>query len=62
MAKIKVDSLLKYIPDEEINKIEEETKINFQVKKMTWITMFKLLLMWMLKEWKNSLRTNSEIT
>lgn len=54
--KIKVEELIWYISEEEISGIEEELKINYQVKKITWKVMFKLLLMWMLEPWNNSLR------
>ena len=55
-SKITVAQLLQCIPDAEIEKIEEELKVNYQVKKITGKNMFKLLLMWMLEEGNTSLR------
>lgn len=52
MAKINVKQILEIIPDDFINEIEKETNINYQVKKMSWEVMFKLLLMWIL-DWEN---------
>lgn len=52
MAKINVKEILSYIPDDLLEELEKETKVNYQVKKMTWKIMFKLLLMWLL-DWKN---------
>ena len=61
MNKIRVKEILSYIPRELIEEVESEMKINYQVKKITWNTMFVLLLMWML-DWKNfSLRTLEQL-
>jgi len=54
--KIKVQELLSYISDSEIEKIEDELNVNYQVKKITWKNMFKLLLAWILESWEPSLR------
>jgi hypothetical protein len=35
MGKINVKEILEYIPNELLEKLEEETKVNYQVKKMT---------------------------
>lgn len=52
MAKLNVKQILELIPDTFIETLEEETKVNYQVKKMSWWVMFRLLMMWIL-DWNN---------
>lgn len=53
---MKVSEILKLIPDEELDFLSAETKVDFQVKKLTGMNMFKLLLFAMLHSDKPSLR------
>ena len=41
---ITVDELIKQLPDELLDKLSEKYEVNYQVKKLTGILMFKLLL------------------
>lgn len=51
-----VSSLLKLIPEKELEFLSAQTKVDHQVKKLTGITMFRLLLFSMLNSNKASLR------
>jgi len=44
-TKISCAELLEFVPDSLLEKIEAETKINYQVKKLNGKIVFKLLLM-----------------
>lgn len=55
-VKVKVSSLLKHLPDDELENISEETKVDFQVKKLTGISMFRLMLYSMINYQRSSLR------
>ena len=56
MQNLKVKQILEIINDEYIKQKEKETKVNHQVSKMTWIIMFKLLLMSLLSPENTTLR------
>jgi hypothetical protein len=56
LCKMKVSELLKFIPDEELEFLANETKVDYQVKKLYGINMFKLLLFSMINKDKPSLR------
>lgn len=58
---ISCSELLKLIPDDLIEKIEKETKVNHQVKKLTGLMMFKLILFSLLSTGRTSLRVMEEI-
>lgn len=60
-TKISCAKLLEFIPDNLLEKIERETKVNYQVKKMSGKIMFKLLLMSLLNSKNISLRVMEEI-
>ena len=60
-TKITCAELLEFIPDNLLEKIEKETKVNYQVKKMSGKIMFKLLLMSLLDSKNISLRVMEEI-
>ena len=60
-TKISCAELLEFVPDDLLEKIEEETKINYQVKKLNGKIMFKLLLMSLLDSKNISLRVMEEI-
>ena len=60
-TKITCAELLEFIPDNLLEKIEEETKVNYQVKKLNGKIMFKLLLMSLLDSKNISLRVMEEI-
>ena len=60
-TKITCAELLEFIPDDLLEKIERETKVNYQVKKMNGKIMFKLLLMSLLDSKNISLRVMEEI-
>jgi hypothetical protein len=53
---MKVLELLKFIPDEELEFLAKETKVDYQVKKLYGINLFKLLLFSMINKDKPSLR------
>ena len=53
---MKVNDLLKLIPEETFRKLAVETKVDFQVKKLSGEMMFKLILFSMLSADKLSLR------
>lgn len=53
---MKVLELLKFIPDEELEFLANETKVDYQVKKLYGINLFKLLLFSMINKDKLSLR------
>ena len=59
--KITCAELLKFVPDDLLEKIEKETKVNYQVKKLNGKIMFKLLLMSLLDSKNISLRVMEEI-
>lgn len=56
-----VKEILDIIPDNFIEELEKETNINYQVKKMSWKVMFKLLLMWLLDEGNTTQRALASI-
>ena len=60
-TKISCAELLKFIPDDFLEKIEKKTKVNYQVKKLNGKIMFKLLLMSLLDSKNISLRVMEEI-
>lgn len=45
---IRVKKILELIPDELLEELAIEMNVNYQTKKLTWETMFKLILMWLL--------------
>ena len=51
-----VEEILKLIPDKELNFLSVETKVDHQVKKLTGLVVFKLILFSMLNSSKLSLR------
>src|ERR1039458_4277008 len=53
---MKVSSLLKLIPDKELEFLAAETKVDYQVSKLTGISMFRLILFSMICGNRNSLR------
>jgi DDE family transposase len=53
---MKVSRLFKYIPVKELEFLAKETKVDYQVKKLTGISLFRLLLYSMINNQKNSLR------
>src|ERR1039457_6484360 len=55
-CKMKVSNLLKQIPVKELEFLALETKVDYQVKKLTGISLFRLLLYSMINTQKNSLR------
>ena len=60
-TKITCAELLEFIPDNLLEKIEKETKVNYQVKKLNGKIIFKLLLMSLLDSKNISLRVMEEI-
>ena len=56
---MKVLELLKFIPDEELEFLAKETKVDYQVKKLYGINLFKLLLFSMINKDKPSLRVTN---
>jgi len=60
-TKISCAELLEFVPDSLLEKIEAETKINYQVKKLNGKIVFKLLLMSLLDSKNISLRVMKEI-
>lgn len=56
MPKLKVKQILELIDDEYLRAKEEQTGVNYQVSKMEWIVMFKLLLMSLLSPENTTLR------
>ena len=60
-TKITCVELLKFIPDNLLERIEKETKVNYQVKKLNGKILFKLLLMSILDSKNISLRVMEEI-
>lgn len=60
-TKISCAKLLKFVPNDLLEKIEEETKVNYQVKKLNGKIMFKLLLMSLLDSKNISLRVMEEM-
>jgi len=60
-TKISCAELLEFVPDNLLEKMEKETKINYQVKKMSGKIVFKLLLMSLLDSKNISLRVMEEI-
>lgn len=60
-SKTTVEQLLKLIPEELLSNIEQETKVNHQVKKLRWTVMFKLLLMSVFDNERASLRLMEDI-
>lgn len=61
MPKLRVKEILAQIDDEYLKQVEEETQVNLQVSKMTWIVMFKLLIMSLLSPEDITLRTLKKI-
>lgn len=57
---MKIEDLLALIPDEDLAFLSAETKVDHQVKKLTGITIFKLILFSMLNTNKISLRVMEE--
>lgn len=57
---MKIEDLLALIPDEDLAFLSAETKVDHQVKKLTGITIFKLILFSMLNTNKVSLRVMEE--
>lgn len=55
-GKLSCSDLLKYIPDELLSRLEDQTKINLQVKKLSGKIVFKLLLFSLLGSERVSLR------
>src|ERR1700733_8563051 len=55
-----IEQILQLIPDKFLEFLAVETKVNHQVKKLTGITMFKLILFSMLNTQKLSLRVMEE--
>jgi len=53
---MKADTLLRFIPQETLEFLASESKVDNQVKKLDGITMFKLILFSMLHSEKVSLR------
>ena len=53
---MKVSSLLKLIPDKELEFLAAETRVDYQVSKLTGISMFRLILFSMICGNRNSLR------
>ena len=54
---ITVDELIKQLPDELLDKLSEKYEVNYQVKKLTGILMFKLLLYMIVCTQRGSLNT-----
>lgn len=60
-SKVSVSKLLEYIPTDLLGNLEEETKVNYQAKKLTGKVMLKLLLLTLLDSQKASLRVMEQI-
>lgn len=61
MKGISCQELLSYIPDKLLTRLEEKTKVNWQVKKLTGKTMFKLFVFTLLGTGRASLRVMEDI-
>jgi hypothetical protein len=61
IKKVSAQELLKLLPEEELKYLAAETKVNYQVKKLSGEIMFKLLLFSLLEHEKASLRIMEEL-